>query len=163
MDIYKKLMDTNFYGYLYCTKHAWPYLQKSKGQILVLSSMSAEIGLPERSAYCASKFAVTGFFEALRMEQSDSSSPVSITIVCPPSVKTEMRMHSIKVSGTDDEAIDSLEDKRMPLDKCVATILLAADRRARKVYFPLKSYIAVYARPFIPDVIDPLIRKASRL
>lgn len=86
-------MDINFYGYLYMTKYGLPYLKNSNGQILVLSSMSGEVGLPDRSAYCSSKFAVTGFFESLRIEMDNDD--VAITIVCPPSVKTPMRDHDI--------------------------------------------------------------------
>lgn len=66
--LFHKLMETNFYGYLYPTKFALPYLKQSKGQIAVMSSYSGEVGLYNRTAYCASKFAVTGFFESLRME-----------------------------------------------------------------------------------------------
>ena len=69
-----------------------PYLKKSRGQIAVLSSYSGEIGLTYRTAYCASKFAVTGFFEALRMEMKDH---VAITIICPITVATEFRSHAI--------------------------------------------------------------------
>ena len=84
MSLYRKMMDINFFGYVYCTKYALPYLKKTFGQIIVLSSISGEVGLPYRTAYCSSKFAVTGFFEALRIEQEDRM--VSITILCPPSV-----------------------------------------------------------------------------
>jgi NAD(P)-dependent dehydrogenase (short-subunit alcohol dehydrogenase family) len=54
-------MDINFFGYLYCTKYALDHLKKSKGTIIVVSSVSGEMGLPYRTAYCASKFAVTGY------------------------------------------------------------------------------------------------------
>ena len=67
------------------TRYAFAHLKKSKGQIVVISSASGEVGIPLRTAYCASKFAVTGFFEALRLETEGSG--VAITIVCPPSVK----------------------------------------------------------------------------
>lgn len=90
-------MDVNFYGYLYMTKYALKYLKYSKGQILVLSSMSGEVGLPERTAYCSSKFAVTGFFESLRIEMENAD--VAITLVCPPSVKTPMRDHDVYKSN----------------------------------------------------------------
>jgi len=83
LNVYQKVMQTNFFGYLYCTKYAMPYLKKSKGQIVVLSSISGEVGIPLRTAYCSSKFAVTGFFEALRIELDNHE--IAITIVCPPS------------------------------------------------------------------------------
>ena len=81
-------MDTNFFGYVYCTKYAFPYLKKTHGQIVVMSSYSGEIGLTYRTAYCASKFAVTGFFESLRMELEGL---LDITIICPVTVETSFR------------------------------------------------------------------------
>jgi NAD(P)-dependent dehydrogenase (short-subunit alcohol dehydrogenase family) len=58
--VFKKLMDINYLGYIYCTYYALPHLKKSGGQIAVISSLSGELGLPLRTAYCGSKFAVKG-------------------------------------------------------------------------------------------------------
>lgn len=69
-----------------------PYLKETHGQIVVMSSYSGEIGLIYRTAYCSSKFAVTGFFEALRMETKDS---IFITIICPPTVETNLRKNAL--------------------------------------------------------------------
>lgn len=162
--IYHQLMNTNFFGYLNCTKYAWPHLQRTNGQIVVISSMSGEIGLPERTAYCASKFAVNGFFDALDMEQQGGSadSLVTITMVCPPSVKTNMRNHSIGSSSTSDKYPDKI-DSRMPVEQCASLIVEAADKRVKKAYFPLKSSIAVYLRPFFPRLLNPIIRRSSKL
>lgn len=70
------------------------HLKKTHGQIVVMSSYSGEIGLIYRTAYCASKFAVTGFFEALRMEHQND---IDITIVCPPTIETNLRKNSIVI------------------------------------------------------------------
>lgn len=156
LESYQRLMKTNFFGYLYCTFYALNYLKESKGQILVVSSISGEIGLPFRTAYCASKFAVTGFFEALRTELDRDN--VAITIVCPPSVKTKFRENSlvrVKTQHDNEHTID--------VDKCVKDILAAADRRARKIYFPFKVYFAAYVRPFFPDLIDKKLKRAAKL
>ena len=154
LDIYEKLMQTNYFGYVYCTFYAFPHLRKAHGQILVVSSISGEIGLPYRSAYCGSKFAVTGFFESLRSEIDHNE--IAITIVCPPSVKTNLRANSLVGTGTESSTQISVE-------KCVDDILAAADRRARKIYFPLKVYIAAYFRPFFPDLVDARLKKAAKL
>jgi NAD(P)-dependent dehydrogenase (short-subunit alcohol dehydrogenase family) len=79
----QKLMDINLYGQVYTTKYALPHLKKTHGQLVISSSLAGQIGLLERSGYCASKFAATGFFEALRMEVNKH---IDITIICPPSV-----------------------------------------------------------------------------
>jgi short-subunit dehydrogenase len=156
VNIFTEVLQTNFFGYLYCTYAAMKYLKESKGQILVISSISGEIGLPFRSAYCTSKFAVTGFFESLRSEMDQEV--VAITIVCPPSVRTNLRSNSlIKLDGEKDN------EYRINVEECVRDILSAADRRARKIFFPFKVYFAVYCRPFFPDMIDKRLKKAAKL
>lgn len=109
--MFKRMMEINFFGYLYPTKYvpflsltnefvryALPHLKKSHGQIVVMSSYSGEIGLIYRTAYCSSKFAVTGFFEALRMETKDS---IFITIICPPTVETNLRKNALLFKNPD--------------------------------------------------------------
>ncbi|EAR97259.1 enoyl-(acyl carrier) reductase (macronuclear) [Tetrahymena thermophila SB210] len=156
---FKKVMETNFYGCVYPTKYALPYLQKTKGQILVLSSLSGEIGLPFRTAYCSSKFAVTGFFESLRIELENKD--IAITIVCPPSVKTNMRDHDLLQKYKTEEMNET--DNRMSVEQCADTIILAADKRARKVFFPRQAYLAAYIRPFFPDYVDNKLKKFAKL
>lgn len=62
LEVFETLMKTNFYANVYLTKLALPYIKKGQGKIVVISSLSGKFGLPDRSAYCASKFALTGFF-----------------------------------------------------------------------------------------------------
>jgi short-subunit dehydrogenase len=159
MAIFEKLMKTNFFGYLYPTKHAFPHLKKNKGQIVVISSASGEVGFPKRTAYCASKFAVTGFFESLRIETEGSG--VSITIICPPSVDTPMRSKDPFMNQNGNDHKD--EEKRLPVDQCVTNVLLAADRKARKVYFPTGIYFGNYIRPFLPWAVDAMIMQKSKI
>lgn len=97
--IIDQLMRTNYYANVYLTKYALPHLQIVNGQIVVISSMSGKIGTPSRSAYCASKFATSGFFEALRTEDLG----VAITTVYPPSLKTPMRDHDLLKKHGDTE------------------------------------------------------------
>ena len=84
--------------HLTCLRYALPYLKESHGQIVVMSSYSGEIGLIYRTAYCSSKFAITGFFEALRMETKDD---IFITILCPPTVETNLRKNAILFRNPD--------------------------------------------------------------
>ena len=156
LKVYHELMETNFFGYVNFTFYAFPYLKQSHGQVLVISSISGEIGLPFRTAYCASKFAITGFFEALRSEFDQED--VAITLVCPPSVRTNLRKNSIVHIQ---DAADN--EHRIEVDQCVVSILAAADRRARKIYFPFKVYFAAYVRPFFPDFVDKRLKKAAKL
>lgn len=67
--IFQTLMNTNFYANVNLTQAVLPYIKHSNGKIIVISSLSGKFGLPSRTAYCASKFALNGFFEALRTEE----------------------------------------------------------------------------------------------
>lgn len=128
-----------------------------------MSSYSGEIGLHYRTAYCASKFAVTGFFESLRMEMSDS---LDITIICPITVETSFRENSIKQKHSGGEiSVSNYEETKkqgssMTVDDAIDIILQAIDTRMRKIFFPSKAWAANYVRPLFPDMID---RKLSNL
>ena len=107
-----------------------------------MSSYSGEIGLIYRTAYCASKFAVTGFFESLRMEIGDL---VDVTIICPITVETNLRKHALmfKHNTTQEDKLatqeiqsTSAEKAKMSTSAAVDTIMLAVDTRMRKVFFP---------------------------
>ena len=123
-----------------------------------MSSYSGEVGLPYRTAYCASKFAVTGFFESLRMEVSKD---IDITIICPVSINTEFREHSL-LKGHDDEV--HLSENVNPnskkskvassVEEVTKVCLLSIDRKARKVLFPTTAWFSAYIRPLFPDFID---------
>lgn len=84
-------MNTNFFANLYIFKYLFRLIKQSKSTVVVINSMSGRVGLPDRSIYCASKFALAGFFDALRTEDI----PITVTMVYPPSIDTPMRSHDI--------------------------------------------------------------------
>jgi NAD(P)-dependent dehydrogenase (short-subunit alcohol dehydrogenase family) len=94
---YEQLMRVNLWGSVYCTHAALPYLKASHGRIVAVSSLAGLVGVPGRTAYCASKFAMTGFFEALRSELKDSG--VSVTVAYPGVVSTDIRTHGWNEHG----------------------------------------------------------------
>jgi short-subunit dehydrogenase len=157
-------MNVNFYGYLYCTRAAFPHLLRSSGTLTAITSFSGEVGLPYRTAYCASKFAVTGFLEALRAEIADLSSneKFDIVVVCPPSTNTNLRKNSL----TSDEELKAKggdDSKSMTVEDCASCVVDATDRKLRKAFFPWTSTVASYVRPLLPDMIDQKIWAKSRL
>lgn len=79
LSIFKKMIETNYMGYVNMTFHALPWIKKSNGRIGVVSSMSGKHGIPLRTAYCASKFAVNGFFEVLRNELTHENPEVKVS------------------------------------------------------------------------------------
>jgi len=142
LSIFSKLMDINFFGYLYCVKEAYPYLQASNGSLVAITSFSGEVGLPYRSAYCASKFAVTGFLEALRTEmemlRKQHKKTFSITIVCPPTINTNLRSNSLTTDQALRDAGQKENDTTMSVEQCATAIVDAADRKLRKAFFPFQ-------------------------
>jgi len=148
----------NYLGYIYCTYYALPHLKKSKGQIAIVGSLSGELGLPLRTAYCGSKFAVRGFFEALRNETNE----VVITIIAPPSVDTEMRQHSQKqLSSKSKIEFNEDESKKMSVEECAKLIVEAIDSKQRNVVLTLSGKLAVILKPCLPNLIDYFAKKKS--
>lgn len=124
--------------------------------------MSGKIGTPSRSAYCASKFATSGFFEALRTEDLG----VGITVVYPPSLQTPMRDHDLlKGTGSHDAAGHGEEDKEKREDprESAKLIAMAADHRVENFYFPLKPYMAAYLAPIFPEYIRNKVKMTAKL
>jgi len=165
MRLFHKCMDVNFYGYLYCTHAAFKHLVKSRGVLTAITSFSGEVGLPYRTAYCASKFAVTGFLEALRAEMLElgGQPAFDICLVCPPTTNTNLRANSLttdKKLKTEGAADD---EKSMTVEDCASCVIDATDRRLRKAFFPWTSTVASYLRPLVPDVIDKKIHAKARL
>jgi len=167
LSIFHKLMEVNFYGYLYCTHAAYQYLCESQGLLVAITSFSGEVGLPYRTAYCASKFAVTGFLEALRSEmkvlEEESGGrrrTFDITIVCPPTVNTNLRKNSLT---TDPRLREAPSEHAISVEECAAAILDAADRRLRKAFFPWQSWLGAYLRPIVPDFVDKRIWRKAKL
>ena len=156
-------MNTNFFGYVYPTKYALPFLKETHGQVVVMSSYSGEVGICYRSGYCASKFAVTGFFESLRMELGDK---IDITIICPITVETSFREHSL-IQPPTHEVGDGETTKHigtsLTVNEAIDTILTACDKRARKAIFPTKAWVGNYIRPIFPDIVDKSLSKQAKL
>eukprot|EP01114_Cavostelium_apophysatum_P022745 TRINITY_DN8331_c0_g1_i1.p1 TRINITY_DN8331_c0_g1~~TRINITY_DN8331_c0_g1_i1.p1 ORF type:complete len:269 (+),score=30.76 TRINITY_DN8331_c0_g1_i1:45-851(+) len=156
LSAYRKMMDVNYFGYVYCTYFALPHLIDSGGRIGVLGSLSGELGLPFRSGYCATKFAVRGFFESLRMEIPES---VAITIVSPGTVNTEMREHAIK--STSEVEFSEDDSKKMSVEECTDFVVDAIDKRKKSEILTLSGKLAVVFKPLLPDVVAYIAKRKA--
>lgn len=157
LDTLRKVMDINFWGTVYCTKFALPYIIKQKGTIAGISSVAGYRGLPGRSGYSASKFAVNGWMEALRTELMDSG--VNVIWVCPGFTASNIRNtalnHDAKPTG--ESMMD--EGKMMTAEECAVHILDAIEKRKRTLVLTGKGKQAVYMNRFFPALADKLVRK----
>lgn len=93
LEPFKRIMRVNYFGSVYCTLYALPYLKKSRGRIVGISSLTGKTGVPTRSGYAASKHAMVGFFDSLRVELVDTG--VSVTMVYPGFVATGVRERAL--------------------------------------------------------------------
>ncbi len=156
---FETMMKVNYFGALYCTHAVLPHLIESKGQIMVMSSMSSQTGSPFHSGYAASKWALNGFFESLRTEIRGSG--VGITIVCPEFVDTAVRLHGFGADGTSPDTDPMMTDRGMSAKKAAAITIKVAKKRKRLEIMTLMAKVGYYIRPFAPGLIDGFARSKT--
>ncbi|MCH8837435.1 MAG: SDR family oxidoreductase, partial [Candidatus Marinimicrobia bacterium] len=153
LDIFDQIMRVNYLGAVACTHYALPHLLSARGRIVVVSSLTGKAGVPTRTGYAASKHALHGFFDSLRVELAGSG--VSVTIACPSFVDTGIRRYQAGVGASR----RNIRSKRMPVERCARIILRAAERRRREVVMTALGKVGRFVRPFLPGLIDWVARK----
>jgi short-subunit dehydrogenase len=149
---YENLMKINLWGSVWCTHAALPHLKASRGQIVAVSSVAGLIGVPGRTAYCASKFAMTGFFEALRAELK--SSGVSVTVAYPGVVATAIRYRGYNAKGEVAGVSGLKEDKAMSVEECARLIIDGAHQRRREIVMSTKARLGRFAKLIVPGMVE---------
>ena len=157
---YEELMRINFWGAVWCTHAALAHLKASGGSIVAVSSLAGLVGVPGRTAYGATKFAMTGFFEALRLELKPAS--VSVTIAYPGVVATKLRHHGFDAAGRQPGTSSLKEDQAMPVAECARLIVGAMNRRQREVVMTFKGKAGRYLKLVAPGMVDRLALAALK-
>jgi short-subunit dehydrogenase len=144
-------MAVNFWGAVYCTFYALPYLKATKGRIVVVNAGGGRIPTPHVSGYGASKHALAGFFGSLRIELEDSG--VSVTSAYPEWVATGISSRALKADGVAIGRVSKHEKGGIPADVCARQILIAAAKRKRdSMSFRLR--LGLIMSPIVPSLID---------
>jgi dehydrogenase/reductase SDR family member 7B len=156
-EVIKKVMDINFYGTVYATKMALPYIKKSKGSIVGISSIAGYRGLPVRTGYSASKFAVNGFLEALRTELLKAD--VHILTACPGYTSSNIRFSALDGSGNESGETVRDEDKMMSSEEVAFEILKAVKKRKRELILTSKGRWTVFLNKWLPGFTDKIVYK----
>jgi short-subunit dehydrogenase len=153
LTLFRHTMDVNFYGAVHCTYHALPHLKKTRGRIVAISSLGGKAALPYNTPYIASKYALHGFFDALRMELMQHD--VSVTIICPSWVVTEFHEAQLDRNGVPKgprgRAIYS--KKTMTAERCAAITLRAANSRRREVLMG-PGLLVTWLKLLAPGLVD---------
>lgn len=149
---YEQLMRTNFWGSVWCTHAALPHLKASHGSIVAVSSLAGLVGVPGRTAYSASKFAQSGFFEALRAELKPAG--VSVTTAYPGVVDTRIRYHGYNAQGQAAGVSGLKEEHAMPVAECARLILQGMERRQREVVMTRQGRLGRWVKLIAPGVVE---------
>ncbi len=156
-EVIRKVMDINFYGTVYCSKYALPSIIERKGTIVGVSSIAGYRGLPGRSGYSASKFAVQGFLEAIRTELMGDG--VNVMWVCPGFTTSNIRNTALNKDAQSHGETPMDEGKMMPADVCARYILRAIRKRKRTLVLTFTGKRTVFLQKFFPKLADKLVRK----
>lgn len=155
VDVLKRLMDINFWGTVYCCRYALPYLLQSKGSIVGISSIAGYRGLPGRSGYSASKFAMQGFLETLRTEMLHSG--VNILWASPGFTASNIRNTALNQSGLTQEETPLDESKLMTAETVAEAIYTAVQRRKRTLVLTGQGKLTVWMNKLFPALTDSLV------
>lgn len=157
---YERLMRINLWGSVWCTHAALPHLKTSKGSVVAVSSLAGLIGVPGRTAYSASKFAMTGFFEALRAELRPAG--VSVTTAYPGVVATRIRYHGYNARGQAAGVSGLKEDAAMPVEECARLIIDGMSRRQREVVMSGKGKLGRFLKLIAPGLVENMALAALK-
>jgi len=152
IEVIEKVMNINFWGSVYCTKFALPEIIKNKGSIVVISSVAGFKGLPARTGYSASKFALHGFFESLRCELQPDN--VHVLIACPGFTNTNIRNTALTATGETQKETPLEESKLMSADTVALAVLRGIEKRKRTIVLTTEGKLTVLLNKFFPKFID---------
>ena len=158
LDVFRKVMEVNFFGLVTTTRYALPHIIRSNGSIVGISSVNGKRATPSRSAYSASKFAIVGFLESLRSEMMDRG--VHVLTVCPGFTASNIRRTALMANGKPYGGPLRDESHMMSADEVAAHVYHAVVHRKRDVLLTLQGKLAVWLNMFFPRWMD---RKAIEL
>lgn len=155
LEVFRKVMDTNFWGTVYATKYCLPAILESKGSIIGISSINGYRGTPARTAYTASKYAMNGFFESLRTEVMKKG--VHVLVVAPGFTSSNIRNTALTADGSSQGESPRDESKMMTSDEVATRILEATTRRKRDLVLTTQGKLAVFLNKWIPGILDGIV------
>ena len=158
--VFGRVLEVNFLGAVYGTAAALPYLKNSRGLIVAVASVAGITGVPERTAYAASKHALVGFCESLRIELAGSG--VDVTIVAPDFVVTELHRRALGPDGAPLGVSPLQETHIMSAEQCARLMVHAMRRRERLLITSARGRLARWARLIVPGLVDALAARAIR-
>lgn len=152
LSVIKSLMDTNFYGTVYCTKYALPYLLKSKGSVVGVISTAGYVGLPARTGYSASKFAIRGFLETLRVEHLYDG--LHVMVFAPGFTASNIRNVALTANGVPQGKTPRNEGRMMSADRVAERLAFGLKHRKKQMLLTPLGKVTVWMRNYFPNIAD---------
>lgn len=152
LEVLHRLMDVNFWGTVYCTKYAFPYIISNKGSVVGVSSVAGFHGLPGRTGYSASKFAMHGFLETLRIENLHRG--LHVMIIAPGFTATDVRRHALLADGSEQGDSPRNENKLMTPEYVAKWVLKGIRKKKRNKLLTWDGRLTALFQRIIPTVVD---------
>lgn len=152
LKVLKTLMEINFWGTVYCTKYALPYLVANKGSLVGVSSVAGFHGLPARTGYSASKFAMHGFLETIRIENLRNG--LHVMIIAPGFTATNIRKHALTADGTEQGASPRNEKELMSPEYVARWVLKGIRKKKRNKILTWEGRLTALFQRIIPGLVD---------
>lgn len=161
LDVDRRLMEVDYFGTIALTKGLIPhFIQRKKGQFVVISSVLGIIGAPNRSGYAAAKHALHGFFDSTRAELWKESKDIHVTIICPGWTSTKLAVHALTATGAELNDEDKRNSEGMTPEALAAKIVSAIRKKKEEVYIGgVKEISAIYLKRYVPGIFSKIIRK----
>jgi short-subunit dehydrogenase len=161
LEIDRKIFEVDYFSYVALTKSVLPHFIKQKsGSITVISSIAGKFGFYQRSAYSAAKHALHGFFETLRLEVE--SNGISVLIVCPGKIKTNVSNNAILSDGSNHNIIDASHINAMTAEECAGKIINAITAGKEEIFVGRSELLMVKIKRFFPSIFSFLVRRVKR-
>ncbi len=155
LSVIKKLMDINFWGTVFCTKFALPFLLKSKGSVVGVSSIAGYKGLPGRTGYSSSKFAMHGFLEVLRIENMKKG--LHVLIACPGFTASNIRNTALAADGSQQGESPRDEGQMMTAEEVAERIVQAIEKNKDRLVLTRQGKLTVVLNKFFPKFMDKMV------
>ena len=154
LKVIHRLMDVNFWGTVNCTKYALPYLLQRKGQVAGVISIAGYSALPARTGYSASKYAIRGFLDTLRIEHLKDG--LGVLVFAPGYTASNVRNAALTADGTPQGETPLSEDKLMSAETCAEHLARALSRRRSEVTLTFLGKATIFFHRFFPRLTDKL-------
>ena len=156
VELERKMIEVNYFGAVILSKAVLPQMRKQAcGNILAVSSVMGKMGFPGRSTYSASKHALYGYFETMRIEEKKNG--ISVQMICPGYIKTNVSMNALTAEGQLYGKMDKGQQKGMEPDVAARKVLRAIGKRRFEIFFGGAELYAITVKRLFPSLFYRLI------